>query len=240
MPEEETNQKGKILKTYQPYTIQLKRKDGQYYLHLCYDEKIYGSMVSPNQQLSVDLIAGIDINIDRIAVTILTNQGNFLKSKVFYCHELEYVAANKRDNMACETAKQVIEYLLAENVGAFVIEDIQLKQNHDTNNKFRRLTHNFAKNKIQSALFRRGLKNGLQIKKINPAYTSVIGKFKYAKQYGLSTHEAAALVIGRRGLGFAEKIPRALLKELLTKVKPYLIKLLTSMEESEKTTKESF
>jgi hypothetical protein len=43
-------------------------------------------------------------------------------------------------------------------------------------------------------------------KKVNPAYTSVIGKVKYKEMYGVTTHEAAAFVIARRGLGFNEKI----------------------------------
>jgi hypothetical protein len=55
--------------------------------------------------------------------------------------------------------------------------------------------------------------------------------------YGLSVHEAASFVIGRRGLDFEEKIPKELLNELKTKVTPFLIHLLGSMEESEKHSK---
>jgi len=43
-------------------------------------------------------------------------------------------------------------------------------------------------------------------KKVNPAFTSVIGKFKYQKMYNLSIHESASYVIARRGLGFNEKL----------------------------------
>ena len=66
----------------------------------------------------------------------------------------------------------------------------------------------------------------LTLKKVNPAYTSVIGRFKYAKMYGLSVHEAASFVIGRRGLDFEEKVPKELIKQLTTKVKPHLIHFL--------------
>ena len=107
-------------------------------------------------------------------------------------------------------------------------------RDHDTNHRFNRLVHSFAKNKLQKALISRGLKFGFYIKKVNPAYTSVIGRWKYAKMYGLSVHEAASFVIGRRGLDFDEKVPKELLKQLRTKVKPHLIHLLGSMEESEK------
>ncbi len=62
----------------------------------------------------------------------------------------------------------------------------------------------------------------------------MIGRFKYAKRYGLSVHEAASFVIGRRGLDFDEKVPKELIQQLKEKVKPHLISLLGSMEESEK------
>jgi hypothetical protein len=51
--------------------------------------------------------------------------------------------------------------------------------------------------------------------------------------YGLSVHEAAAFVIGRGGLNFDEKIPMEILRKLRSMVKPHLIDVLGSMEESE-------
>jgi hypothetical protein len=43
--------------------------------------------------------------------------------------------------------------------------------------------------------------------KVNPAYTSVIGLVKYARQYGLASDEAAAMAIARRGMRLAENLP---------------------------------
>ncbi len=45
-----------------------------------------------------------------------------------------------------------------------------------------------------------------QYKKVNPAFTSIIGKYKYRWMYKTSIHESAAYVIGRRGLGYNEKL----------------------------------
>ena len=51
---------------------------------------------------------------------------------------------------------------------------------------------------------------GIECISVNPAYTSQIGHHKFMKKYGISSHESAALVIGRRCLGFkrVEKIPQ--------------------------------
>jgi IS605 OrfB family transposase len=174
------------------------------------------------------------IKIDRIAISVLSKQGNLLEAKTFYCHEMEYVRSERRNNISGEIAKRIIDYLLSWNVGAFVLEDITLKQDHDMNHRLNRLVHSFAKNKLQKALIARGLKFDFNTKKVNPAYTSVIGRFKYANMYGLSVHEAASFVIGRRGLDSEEKVPKELIKQLTSLVKPHLIHLLGSMEESEK------
>jgi IS605 OrfB family transposase len=226
------NPKGKSLIEYRTYTMEIKRKNGEYYLHLSYEEEVYGREITYDEPIQAERIAGIDINIDRIAVSIVLKQGNFLKSKVFYCHELEYVRANKRNNLIGETVRDVYDWLLQENVGTVVIENIQLRQQHDTDKRFNRLTHHFKKKKMMETIIRRGLRLGFHTKKVNPAYTSVIGRFKYMKKYGLSVHESAAFVIARRGLGYHERLPKELIDTIKTTVKRHLLALLGSMEES--------
>jgi hypothetical protein len=44
------------------------------------------------------------------------------------------------------------------------------------------------------------------VAEVNPAFTSVIGRIKYAKRLGVSIHQAA-LAIGRRSLGYSEVCP---------------------------------
>jgi IS605 OrfB family transposase len=47
---------------------------------------------------------------------------------------------------------------------------------------------------------------GIYLMKVNPAYTSIIGLVKYARQYGLASDEAAAVAIARRGMRLKEKM----------------------------------
>ncbi|WP_245842423.1 IS200/IS605 family accessory protein TnpB-related protein [Parageobacillus galactosidasius] len=145
--------------------------------------------------------------------------------------------SNKRNNLIGETVRDVYDWLLQENVGAVVIENIQLRQRHDTDKRFNRFTHHFKKKKLTETIIRPGLRLGFCIKIVNPVYTSVIGRFKYMKKYGLSVHESAALVIGRRGLGYQERLPKELMDIIKTKVKRHWIAMLGSMEESYKQSK---
>ncbi|GAB6157471.1 hypothetical protein JCM39194_06710 [Desulfotomaculum varum] len=63
---------------------------------------------------------------------------------------------------------------------------------------------------------RRAFREGVPVIKVKPAFTSVIGILKYQQQYGLSNHQAAALVIARRGLGHvSERVPKLLVDRFI-------------------------
>ncbi|WP_241558831.1 IS200/IS605 family accessory protein TnpB-related protein [Oceanobacillus halophilus] len=164
--------KGKDMEEYHAYSIELKRKNGQYRVHLTYDMETFGRELKFGGKITSDTLAGIDVNIDKVAVSIVSKQGNLLAHQTFYCHEMEYVSSKKRSNVSGELAKEIIDYILSWNAGAIVLEDITLRQDHDTNKKFNRLTHSFAKNKLQKAIKSRGLRNWFQIKEVTPVYTS--------------------------------------------------------------------
>lgn len=68
----------------------------------------------------------------------------------------------------------------------------------------------FAYSTYQSMLQNKCEAAGIEWISVNPAYTSQIGHHKFMKKYGISSHESAALVIGRRCLNFKriEKIPQ--------------------------------
>jgi len=77
---------------------------------------------------------------------------------------------------------------------------------------FNRVMHQFNYRALLTAVERQAVREGVTLRKVKPAYTSMIGRFKYHPQYGISVHHAAALVIGRRG-GLKvrrENVPKAL------------------------------
>ena len=51
---------------------------------------------------------------------------------------------------------------------------------------------------------------GIELKTVNPAFTSLIGLVKYLKQYGISSGVAAAIIIARRGMRLSERLPKSL------------------------------
>ena len=72
-----------------------------------------------------------------------------------------------------------------------------------------RMLSSFSYGKVKAYfLSSRGYREGVEVHQVNPAYSSVIGRVKFMERYGLTVHQAAALVLARRLLGCSERIPR--------------------------------
>ena len=56
----------------------------------------------------------------------------------------------------------------------------------------------FSYGKIKAYFISRGYREGVEIHQVNPAFSSMIGRVKFMERYGLSVHQAAALVLARR------------------------------------------
>ena len=56
----------------------------------------------------------------------------------------------------------------------------------------------FGYGKIKAYFISRGYREGVEVHQVNPAFSSVIGRVNFMERYGLSVHQAAALVMARR------------------------------------------
>lgn len=91
------------------------------------------------------------------------------------------------------------------------IEDLDLKElktKMNSDKKYQkslnRCLHKFPYARFDNILNYLKIKYGLDVIKVNPAFTSIIGELKYANYKKLSTHISASYVIGRRALGFID------------------------------------
>lgn len=200
------------------YSIELIRGiDNKYRVHITFDEFVPIKVVS----FSYGAI-GVDVNPDAIALTEIDSSGNLISSVSIPLPSLTYNNRTKRDNLIGETACEIVSIALSKGKG-LVIESLNFV-NNNKGKRFNRMSHNFVYRRLLEAIFRRAKRCGVAIKEVNPAYTSIIGKYKYSTDYGLSFHQAAALVIARRGLGFRERIPKK-----IQRIIESLISKLTSL-----------
>ena len=206
------------------YSIRLVRGFlGKYRVHITFEQEV----MERRCDFSSGAI-GVDLNPQGIAQTEIDREGNFVRSEWIHLPELFDARGNRRDNLIGETAKEIVFSSLAKGKG-LVIENLSFRQDQHTDKKFNRVRHNFAYRKLLIAIEREACEQGVALRRVNPAYTSVIGKYKYAEQLGLSAHQAAALVIARRGLGFRERVPRKV-QQLIPQIVLNVTKLCPAME----------
>ena len=155
-------------------------------------------------------MAGVDLNPSGMAVTIVWPNGNLRASRWFPCPELEYVSTGRRDHLIGILVRDAIRWIKSFGVNQVAIGRPRFRRTHDTDRRFNRMSHNFIRQKMRETFHSRCYREAMWFVEVDEAYTSIIGRFKYAKMYGLSVHQAAALVIARRAMGLRERVPKAL------------------------------
>jgi IS605 OrfB family transposase len=197
------------------YNVRLKVRNGKFYAQVSWEEKTVQPVIT-----KACGVMGIDINAYpfHLALAYVPTDGNLEKSERIDLREMEGKTKNQRKHIAWRIARQVIERAL-ENGKAIVVEDLQKVpkgRRGDGLAKLRRKLHKWVYRSVLEKIEVYPKRLGVRLIKVNPAYTSIIGKLKYSPMLGIDKDVAGAYVIARRGLGFEEKLPknyRELLKD---------------------------
>jgi IS605 OrfB family transposase len=158
-------------------------------------------------------VIGLDINNDHLALVETDSQGNPLSQQVLYFNlygkssDQAKAAIGDATASAIAYAETLHKPLIFENLDFQKKKASLREKNHHSHS---RMLSSFSYSSITSHLKSRAMKKGVLTAQVNPAYTSIIGRVKFATRYGLSIHQAAALTIGRRYLNFSEKVPSSL------------------------------
>lgn len=183
------------------YDVRIKHRNKKFYVYI----GLTIPEVKPIYNLSNGAI-GVDSNPDGLALVEVDREGNLSKHKYLSNQRIQFARHNKRKNDIEYLALQAVNQAIISDKG-IVIEDLKFNDKAKSKNKkFNRMRHNFIYGQLLRAIERRAIKDGVEVKKINPAFTSIAGILKYQKMYSLNRHTAAALIIARRGMGTREKI----------------------------------
>jgi IS605 OrfB family transposase len=182
------------------YDVRIKNKNGKFYVMIGYE--------IPDTPILYKLCngaIGVDTNPDGLGTVNIDREGNLISHEYLSSERLPFAKHDKRQHDVEALALQVVNKAILANKG-IVIEDLKFNDGKHGKKKFNRMRHNFIYSQLLRAIERRAAKDGVEVKKINPAFTSIAGILKYQKMYSLNRHTAAALVIGRRGMGIMETI----------------------------------
>ncbi|CAH2603355.1 transposase [Rhodovastum atsumiense] len=176
---------------------------GRWHAHVTVDE--------PAAELVTDArngVVAVDVNVDHFAVTLVDYWGNPV-GRLTLPFPVAGTDEGKAEAMIGD-AVRALSLLARKRHYGIAIEDLEFSKKKAGLREYgaahaRRLS-GFAYRKFAEFTEARCKRDGVDLVKVNPAFTSVIGRWKYAKCRGMSAHHAAALCIGRKALGHGERL----------------------------------
>lgn len=154
-------------------------------------------------------VIGVDLNADHLAVAETDRFGNPVRA-----WSVPLVTYGKSTGQAAaligNACKSLVDYAAA--VGKpLSIERLDFAKKkaalEDEGARYARMLSSLSYNRIKQTLKARAFRLGVEVFEVNPAFSSVIGRTKYAARYGLTVHQAAALVLAQRVLRVSERPP---------------------------------
>ena len=153
---------------------------------------------------------GVDLNADHLAVSETYGDGNWVRS-----WRVPLVTYGKSQRQAEALIGDAVAGIVAYARDAgkpIVIEKLDFRQKRSglegESPRYSRMLSSFSYGRVKACFLSRGIRQGVEVQQVNPAFSSVIGRVKFMERYGLSVHQAAALALARRLLGCSERIPR--------------------------------
>jgi IS605 OrfB family transposase len=192
-----------------PYNVTLQLKEGKFYAHFTWSEGL-----PPPVHTEANGVLGIDVNGDpyHLALAVVSPDGNLMRYLTLSLEEVDR-APNKgtKELLFWKVAHQVVA--VAEEHGVAIaterLKRLRKSRRGDGSGRaFRHKQDRFAYRSLLAKVHSLARKRGVEVLEVNPQDTSTIGTLKYAPQLHLSKDVAAAYVIGRRALGFEEKLPK--------------------------------
>ena len=152
---------------------------------------------------------GVDVNVDHLAVSEADFSGNWVRS--WRVPLVTYGKSGRRAEALIGDAVAGIVAAAREAGKPVVLEDLDFSKKKDLlegeSPRRSRMLSSFAYGRIKTYFLSRGYREGVGIHQVNPAFSSVIGRVSFMERYGLSVHQAAALVLARRYIGCSERVP---------------------------------
>ena len=174
---------------------------------------IKASFTLHEERMNYDISNGVisaDLNYDNISWAELDSQGHRLRGGM-----IKFDISDKNTNQITDILGRASSKLVSisrKTKKPLVIEELDLKKKKASMaysiKASNRKVSIFAYRKLTSLITGKAFRFGIGVIKVNPVYTSFIGKIKYLKKLRCPVHLAAAYVIGRRGMGFKEKVPQ--------------------------------
>ena len=187
-----------------PLTYRIKVKDGKYYLQIIFQYKHTKAMCDTRNSNGV---IGVDFNKGFVAVSETDRYGNLINT---FNIKYRFRSGTKTESDFQWIAKILSEYCLKDKKD-LVIENLKFDKAIANLVKgdfkiYNEMLSSLAYAKFSKIIESKCAKKRIFLKKVNPAWTSLIAKEKYCENKKLNIHSGASYVIARRGQGLKDEV----------------------------------
>ncbi len=186
------------------YGARIVFRNGRIYLHLSIPVELYLKHFSKGRPKG-NLIAGFDLNSDRINMVIIDRYGRIRETKTEWFSEVTShgYPRGKARARRLKALSKLLKYAYYHDVGAVVFENLSAikKRRYTRNGTVNRKITRFAKKQLLQNGIVMAMKYGFKVLLINPKGTThSIEHDKIMKKYGLDKHTASAYLTALRGI----------------------------------------
>ena len=187
-----------------PLTYRIKVKDGKYYLQIVFQYKHTKAMCDTRNSNGV---IGVDFNKGFVAVSETDRYGNLINT---FNIKYRFRSGTKTESDFQWIGKILSEYCLKDKKD-LVIENLKFDKAIANLVKgdfkiYNEMLSSLAYAKFSKIIESKCAKKRIFLKKVNPAWTSLIAKEKYCENKKLNIHSGASYVIARRGQGLKDEV----------------------------------
>jgi len=192
-----------------PYSASVVLRKQRYYLHLHIPLDLYANYIAKVKvSTKAHLIAGFDVNPDRVCMVIVDFNGQIrdVKTKHFPEVTLAGFPRNKAKDLRLKALSELIDYACYHNVKYFIFERIRKipKKKMRTRSTSRKVSKFAYAELLRHAEIMVEKRNGIFIQ-INPAYAS-IDAIPLSRKLGLDVHTTSAYLLALRYLSLRTTI----------------------------------
>ena len=150
-------------------------------------------------------VVGLDLNADHLALSETDRFGNLVDS-LLLPFDFKDLSSEQTEALIGDLCAIAVQHCQKQGK-PLAIEDLDFQEKKrslkDLPAGHRRMLSAFAFANFKRRLHSKCRALGVELIEVNPAYTSLIGAYKF-QGFAISTHEKAAFVIARRSLGLSE------------------------------------
>lgn len=184
-----------------PLSFKIIKRNGRYYLHCTFEIK--EEIVTCSNFGTI----GIDFNKGFVSLSEVNQYGHLLSiGKLNYRFKQGNKTITDLNYIANEVCKQAIlnkKVICVENLN---FRKTKSKTEKGQGKKYNDMIHSLSYRRFIKIMENTANRYGVELIKVNPAWTSWIGNKLYCKSMKLNIHTAASFVIARRGMGIKDKV----------------------------------